>query len=131
MILSRKRWLVCVLMAAATCLSVVRGHHIYKQMWTPHVGEKLQIKREENNENDLRTVAVLKDSAIVGHLLREIARNVFFLARGGTGECEITGRRKKGKGLGVLCVYTFRGPNKLIKRLESLLSKQNLCSCPY
>ena len=48
-----------------TLESVVRGHHIYKRIWTPHVGEKLQLQREDN-ENDLRAVAVLKDSVVVG-----------------------------------------------------------------
>ena len=47
--------------------SVVRGHHVYKCIWTPHVGEQLRLKHEENNENDRRVVAVLKDSIDVGH----------------------------------------------------------------
>ena len=47
--------------------SVVRGNHVYKRIWTPHVGEQLQLKHEENNENDWRAVAVLKDSIVVGH----------------------------------------------------------------
>ena len=47
--------------------SVVRGHHVYKCIWTPHVGEQLRLKHEENNENDRRAVAVLKDSIVVGH----------------------------------------------------------------
>ena len=58
--------------------SIVRGHHIYKCVWTPHVGEQLQMQREENNENDPRTVAIMKDSVIVGCLPRESARIVLF-----------------------------------------------------
>ena len=46
--------------------SVVCGHHVYKRIWTPHVGEQLRLKHEENNENDRRAVAVLKDSIVVG-----------------------------------------------------------------
>ena len=34
----------------------------------PHVGEKLQLQRDEDNENDPRAVPVLKDSVVVGHL---------------------------------------------------------------
>ena len=41
--------------------SVVRGHHIYKRIWTPVLGEKLQIKIEEDNHHDARPVAVTKD----------------------------------------------------------------------
>ena len=53
--------------------SIVRGHHVYKRVWTPHLGEQLRIQREENNENDPRAVAVMKDSVVVGHLPRESA----------------------------------------------------------
>ena len=103
--------------------SVVCGHHIYKQTWTPFLGEKLLIGIEEDNSNDARAVAILKGAVVVGHLPRETARIVWdFLKRGGNGCCEITGRRKKGKGLEVSCVYTFSGPHKLVKKLETLLA---------
>ena len=46
----------------------IRGHHVYKRVWTPHLGEQLRIQCEENNENDPRAVAVMKDSVVVGHL---------------------------------------------------------------
>ena len=108
--------------------SVVRGHHIYKRIWTPMLGEILEIKLEETNSNDPR---VQKDGVIVGHLPRETARIVwYFLKRGGSGWCEITGRRKKGIGLEVPCVYTFSGSNKLVKKLEPLFQKYHTHSCP-
>ena len=31
-----------------TLESVVRGHHIYKRVWTPMLGEKLQIEIDFN-----------------------------------------------------------------------------------
>ncbi len=63
--------------------SVVRGHHIYKRIWTPMLGEILQIKLEETNSNDAKAIAVQKDGVIVGHLPRETARIVwYFLKRG-------------------------------------------------
>ncbi len=40
--------------------SVVRGHHVYKRIWTPTVGEQLQLRPEEDNETDPRAVAILK-----------------------------------------------------------------------
>ena len=33
-------------------VSVVRGHHIYKVVWTPEVGEILQVRTEDGNEHD-------------------------------------------------------------------------------
>ena len=40
--------------------SIVCGHHIYKWVWTPVVGEKLPVDIEEDNTNDPRVVAVGK-----------------------------------------------------------------------
>ena len=90
--------------------SVVRGHHVYKRIWTPRVGEQLQLKHEEDNSNDVRAVAIAKDGIIVGHLPRELARTVCFFKRGGTGRCEITGKRKKGKDSKFLVFTGFMDP---------------------
>ena len=117
-----------------TLESVVRGHHVYKRIWTPVVGQELQVAVEENNTHDSRAVAVRKGRTVVGHLPREVARSVFFfIKRGGTCKCEITGRRKKGNGLEVPCIYTFTGAHKLAVKLEGLLSSSSAgypCSCP-
>ena len=40
--------------------SVVRGHHIYKSLWTPEVNEILLLRRETGNEHDEYAVAVLQ-----------------------------------------------------------------------
>ncbi len=32
--------------------SVVRGHYVYKRIWTPTVGDQLQLRPEEDNERD-------------------------------------------------------------------------------
>ena len=106
--------------------SIVHGHHIYKQIWTPFLGEKLQIGIEEDNSSDARAVAVRKGVVVVhvGHLPRETARIVwYFLKRGDDGWCEITGRRKKGKGLELPCVYTFSVSHKLAKKLDTMNCK--------
>ena len=112
----------------------MHGHHICKRIWTPVLGERLQVELEETNSNDARAVTVQRDGVIVGHLPRQTARIVwYFLKRSGSGWCEITGRRKKGIGLEVPCVYTFSGPDKLVKKLETLLQKCHVKythSCP-
>ena len=50
--------------------SVVKGHHIYKAVWTPVIGEGLHTKLEENNEH---AVAVILDGRTVCHLPRTIS----------------------------------------------------------
>ncbi len=56
----------------------VRGHHIYKRIWTPQVGERLETFCEEDNEHDKYAVAVhvnLENCAtVVGHIPREMTR---------------------------------------------------------
>ena len=55
--------------------SVIRGHHVFKVVWTPRVGEILRIGKEAGNTHDRRVVAVLKAAGtIVGHVLRELSR---------------------------------------------------------
>ena len=54
----------------------------------PVLGEKLQIKIEEDNQHDARVVEVTKDGIVVGHLPQKAAGTVwYFLNRGGSGLC--------------------------------------------
>ena len=102
--------------------SVVRGHHIYKSIWTPFIGEVLRAETEEGNEEDRYAVAVLNGGVIVGHVPRNFSKTFyFFLRHGGSIECKITGHRKLGVGLEVPCTYTLSGKPKYIKRLIKLL----------
>ena len=39
--------------------SVVRGHHVYKQVWTPEIGEELLVKKEPGNLHDDFVVSVV------------------------------------------------------------------------
>ncbi len=65
--------------------SCVRGHHVYKDIWSPNFGEELTCRREEGNVKDSYAVAVFKISSIVGHLPRNIsAACSLFLNRGGS-----------------------------------------------
>ena len=54
--------------------SVVRGHHVYKAVWTPVIGELLSLRAEDNNEHDDHAVAVVKGGDVVGHVPWAISR---------------------------------------------------------
>ena len=54
--------------------SVIRGHHIYKKVWMPSVGEVLLLVKEEGNEHDRFAVSVMKDRFIIGHAPRELSK---------------------------------------------------------
>ena len=85
--------------------SVVRGHHIYKHIWTPGIGKELSVEKELGNLHDSFTVSVVKNDCTVGHMLRSLSKVTwFFLNQDGAVTCRITGRCKLGIGLEVPCI---------------------------
>ena len=113
-----------------TLESVVRGHHVYKRIWSPRTGQVLEASAETGNPEDRHAVALQQtgEGVTLGHMPREVSKvSWFFLRHGGCISCEITGRRKRsavpGKGLEVPCVYTFTGKPVMIKKLIKLLVK--------
>ena len=106
--------------------SYIRGHHVYKDVWTPYIGEELVVKREIGNRHDEFAVAVEKDEEIVGHLPHRMCRIVSYFLNysGNIASCTITGQRiNRGVGLGVEvpCTYKFIGQKLYIDRLKELL----------
>ena len=49
--------------------SVVRGHHAYKTIWTPLLGETLEVRREDDNDHDEYPVAIIRREVIIGHVV--------------------------------------------------------------
>ena len=104
--------------------SVIRGHHIYKSVWTPSIGETLALQVDAENEHDAYAVGIVKDSAVVGHAPREVSRIFYyFLQHGGSINAEITGHRKFGHGLEIPCCYTLTAKPKYIKQAKKLLNR--------
>ena len=102
--------------------SVIRGHHVFKSIWTPAIGETLPLNIEDGNSHDPNAVAIIKDSTVVGHAPREVARVFyFFLTHDGTIHAEVIGHRRFGRGLEVPCRYILQGKPKYIKRAKKLL----------
>ena len=78
-------------------VSVVRGHHIYKSVQTPLLGERLSVRPETGNNHDKYAVSVVKRDGIVGNFHCELLRTVqHFILHGGHMTCEVTGKRKLG-----------------------------------
>ena len=99
--------------------SCIRGHHIYKDIWTPVVDEELSCRREEGNISDPYAVAFIKSGVIVGHVPRRISATCnLFMQRGGAVMCKVTGLRRYSSdlpqgSLEVPCRLVFRGTSKL------------------
>ena len=93
-----------------------------------HYRQRTAIKERGENIRDGCTVAVLKDSCIVGHVPRQLSPVIFyFLARScNRGIAEITGikvNRGARYGLEVPRVFRFYGTSKYLERLQKLLNK--------
>ena len=88
--------------------SVIWGHHVYKAVWNPVLGEVHCLALEEGNEHDCFAVCVKRDEINIGHIPRELSLEIcHFLRHGERPMCEVIGRRKRGNGLDVPCRYRF------------------------
>ena len=111
--------------------SVIRGHHVYKDIFTPTIGKILQSRREPDNSYDSFAVAIIENDTIVRHVPRNISVLCdLFLKKGGTISCVITGPRQYSRdlekgGLDVPCKLIFSGPVKedFKRKVQSLLQK--------
>ena len=54
--------------------SMVRVHHVYKLVWSPVQKEQLILEEPANPHNEF-SVAVIKDSQVVDHILKIIHRS--------------------------------------------------------
>ena len=115
--------------------TVIRGHHGYKEVWTPIIGEVLQCEKEEENSHDLYTVAVKKLDSIVGHVPHTISTLChLFMSRGGSITCTVTGIRKysddllqgdKPKNQPTEAVKSQKTIEEVVKTKQPHSSKQN------
>jgi len=56
--------------------SVVRGYHVYHNIWDALVGEEVSYQREEDNYADPFAIAAVKNKNIVDHVPRKIFKCV-------------------------------------------------------
>ena len=94
-------WMAITASASTSCSvyefdSIVRGHHIYKTIWTPVSDEMLQVAWEDTNEHgEYYAIAITRGGRVVGHIPWEISRICSFSLIHGTISCRITGTEEK------------------------------------
>ena len=79
----------------------IRGHHVYKEMWTPQIGETLYCKndnRQEALQFDKHAVGVFKDDVLVGHVPIEVSRIISYFLQTTLREEILAGRKFGGFG---------------------------------
>lgn len=107
--------------------SCIRGHHVYKSIWTPEHGELVVCKQEFGNIMDPYAVAVVRQGSIVGHIPRKISAIChLFLRHGGQMVVQVVGPRRHSVdlpqgGLEVPCTITFYGSEKEVAKVKMML----------
>ena len=111
--------------------AMIRGYHVYKDVWDSEIGERLSCQVERNNRHDTHAVAVVKSSKVVGHLPQKISLICsLFLGRSGSSiECEVIANRRYSQdlpqgGLEIPCIVFFRGNSPKCK--DSALKAEKL-----
>ena len=89
----------------------IKGHHVYKEVWNPEAGGKLNVLMKPDKCVDKFAVCVEKDQTLVGHLKEENSgkfanKNFYFIRSDTYCNCyaEVSGKRhnlKVGEGLKV------------------------------
>lgn len=107
---------------------MVRGYHIYKEIWNAVVGEEFSCKRENGNRSDPFAVAVVNAAGtIIGHLPRKISCVCsLYLRRNGSIYCRVTGSRRYSEdleqgGLEIPCILTFEGDSTYTSKAKKVV----------
>ena len=117
-------WTRCLKMSWYRMESCIRGCHIYKEVWTPFIGERLGCARETSNREDPFAVAIKRGTETLGHVPRTISCVcTLFLRQRGSISCEVTGSRRPSislpqGGLELPCILTFSGPEELVDKVK-------------
>ena len=107
--------------------SVICGHHIYKDIWTPQLDEILSCELEPGNIFYFYAVAIKRtcDNTTVGHFPRKMSAVCSLFLRRGTITCTMSGTRKYSTdlaqgGLEISCTLTFTGMKYDIEKVKKL-----------
>ena len=73
-----------------TIEAMIRGYHVYSDIWNAVIDEELPCAKESGNLADPFAVGVMKDGTIVGHVPRKISSVCsLFLQRSGSIVCRV------------------------------------------
>ena len=111
----------------------IKGHHVYKDIWTPELGEHLEVKSEQENPVDRFAVCLkAKNGKTVGHLKKgrsgRFAKTIsYYLRSHNQANCtaKVSGKRFNngdGEGLQVPCLLKFTGEKNFICILKDQLN---------
>ena len=122
-----------VLITTLDLETFIKGHHVYKDIWTPKQGEQLDVLMEPDNRMDKFAVCVKINEKIVGHLKKgtsgRFAKTIFYFLRSdaySSAWAKVTGKRCNlgdGEGIQVPCKLSLSGQPKSVSPLHKELMK--------
>ena len=122
-----------VLITTLDLETFIKGHHVYKDIWTPKQGEQLDVLMEPDNRMDKFAVCVKINEKIVGHLKKgtsgRFAKTIFYFLRSdaySSAWAKVTGKRCNlgdGEGMQVPCKLSLSGQPKFVSLLRKELMK--------
>ena len=125
--------LLITLITSMDLETFIKGHHIYKNIWTPQLDELLEVSTEPDNPVDKFAVAVKKNQNIVGHLKKgktgRFAKALFYFLRSDPySKChaKVTWKRCNlgdGDGFQVPCILYISGQAEFMSILLKELVK--------
>ena len=125
--------LTIVLITTLDLETFIKGHHVYKDIWTPKQGEQLDVLMEPDNRMDKFAVCVKINEQIVGHSKkgksRRFAKTIFYFMRSdaySSAWAKVTGKRCNlgdGEGMQVLCKLSLSEQPKFVSLLRKELMK--------
>ena len=105
--------------------SVIQDHHVYKEKWTPTLGESLTCGKDEHNEANKHNgyaIGMYLDNQLVGHVPMELSFLVYTFLRASQDnsvQVKVTGTRTLENGLVVPASFQARTKNlAMAKRFE-------------
>ena len=111
----------------------IKGHHVYKDIWTPKQGEQLDVLMEPDNRMDKFAVCMKINEKIVGHLKKgtseRFAKTIFYFLRSDAYSrawAKVTGKRcnlGNGEGIQVHYKLSLSGQPRFVSLLRKELIK--------
>ena len=122
-----------VLITTLDLETFIKGHHVYKDIWTPEQGEQLDVLVEPNTRMDKFAVCVKINEKIVGPLKKgtsgRFAKTILYFRRSdaySSAWAKVSGIRcnlDDGEGMQVPCKLSLSGQPKFVSLLRKELMK--------
>ena len=122
-----------VLITTLDLETFIKGHHVYKNIWTAKQGEQLDVLKEPDNPMDKFAVCVKINEKIMGHLKKSksgrFTKTIFYFLLSdaySSAWVKVAGKRCNlgdGEGMQVPCKLSLSGQPKFVSLLRKELMK--------